>query len=299
MLTRNYLKGLNVDSDKIDSIIEAHAETVEGLKSKIAEAQSEAESFKSAANERDKYKTDFETLKVKFNDSQNEVKSLREAATERDNLKAELAKANETITSMQGMSENLNGVTQERDQLKTEVDGLKAEIEQFNEKATASNEELENLRNQLSTFETDKANALAQLEQLKAESEQVKGEYDAFKTQVETEKANATKREMVRSALNNGGVARSDFQDLILNSIDLNSVQFGENGIEDVETFIEDTKGKYPSCFGTVTETGTPPVQPISGTHARKITLAQVKNMSPDEINSNWEAVQKAMAKGE
>ena len=298
MLTRNYLKGLNVEGDKIDSIIEAHVETVEGLKSKIAEAQAEAESFKNAATERDKYKNDFDVLKGKYTEAQNEVKSLKDIATERDSLKTELEKANEALASMQGVNDNLTGVTQERDQLKTEVDDLKAEIEKFNEKETASNQELEGLKQQLATFETDKANALAELEQLKAESEQVKGEYDAFKTQVATEKENATKREIVRNALNNGGVARSDFQDLILNSIDLNSVKFGDDGIEDVDAFIETTKDKYPSCFGTVTETGTPPVQPISGTHARKFTLEQIKNMSPEEINQNWEAVQKTIAKG-
>lgn len=234
MLTRNQLKSLGIEGDKIDAIVEMHVDTVEGLKGEIS-----------------KYQTQIESYKEKINSNKN--------------------------------------IVTERDQLKNEVDSLKAQIEGFTEKETTANNELTSLREQLATLETDKSNATAEAERLKTE-------FDAFKTQVETDKTNAAKRDAVRTALRNGGVNRSDFQDLILNSMSLDEIKVGENGIEDADSFIATTKAKYPSCFGTVTEGGTPPVDPMGGNSQKTLTIAQIKAMTPDEINQNWEAVQKAMA---
>lgn len=257
-LTRNYLKSIGVDAEKIDSIIEAHAETVEGLKSRISEIQAEADAYK-------------------------------DAASAKDQLTADLDKANKTISNLREKSEAANGITQERDALKTEVDSLKAQITEFTEKETTANNELTSLREQLATFEADKNTATA-------EAERVKTEFDAFKTQVETERTNAVKRDAVRNVLRDNGVARSDFQDLIINSLSMDDISMGENGMENADTFIETTKSKYPSCFGTVTEEGTKSVEPMGGNPPRKLTIAQIKAMTADEINANWEAVQKAMA---
>ena len=101
----------------------------------------------------------------------------------------------------------------------------------------------------------------------------------------------------MRTALRNGGVERSDFQDLIINSMNLDDVKMGDNGIEEADTFIESTKSKYPSCFGTVQEGGTNPINPPAGNPPRSLTLAQIEKMSPDEINANWEAVQQTLSK--
>lgn len=43
-LTRKYLKAMGIEDEKIDQIIEAHTETVDGLKSEIANAKNNAES---------------------------------------------------------------------------------------------------------------------------------------------------------------------------------------------------------------------------------------------------------------
>ncbi len=55
-LTRKYLKAMGIEDEKIDQIIDAHTETVDGLKSEIA-----------------KYKTDADTLK----DVQEELNELK------------------------------------------------------------------------------------------------------------------------------------------------------------------------------------------------------------------------------
>lgn len=258
MLTRNQLKSLGIEGDKIDAIVEMHVDTVDGLKGEITKYQTELESLKGVSAERDK-------------------------------LQSELDKATKTINSYKEKTAGNDAIVTERDQLKTEVDSLNAKLADLTEKETNATNELTTLREQLATLETDKSNATA-------EAERVKGEFDAFRTQVETERTNAVKRDAVRTALRNGGVTRSDFQDLILNSMSLDEVNVGESGIEDADSFINNMKAKYPSCFGTVTEGGTPTVEPIGGNPSKPLTIAQIKAMTPDEINKNWDAVQKAMA---
>lgn len=260
MLTRNSLKALGIESEKIDAIIDGHVETVNGLKGKTEELQAELDKVKSAVSERDKYKENLE-------------------------------KANEKIKALESKYANQDDIISERDQFKNEVDSLKAEIEQFTTERDTSNNELKSLREQIATFENEKAT-------LTENANKVQQEFDAFKAQIETEKTNTVKRDAVRNALRSNGVARTEFQDLIINALNLNDINVGEKGIENVDALIESTKTKYPACFSTVEEVGTPPVQPLNGNPPRPLTIADVKKMTPEQINANWAEVQKALAQG-
>lgn len=259
MLTRPFLKSLGIESDKIDAIIEGHAETVNGLKSEKDALQSQLD-------------------------------ALNPVVAERDQLKGKLEKADKEITSLKEKATGNEDITKERDTLKSEVETLKANIEEFTKQRETAETEMTSLKEKLATFETDKTT-------LTEERDKVQKEFEAFKTQIETEKTNTAKREAVRTALRNGGVERSDFQDLIINSMNLADVNITDEGIENADTFIESTKSKYPSCFGTVQEGGTPQITPPSG-GGKTFTRAQIEKMTPDEINENWEAVQKVLAKG-
>lgn len=56
-LTRKMLKAMGIDEDKIDQIIEAHAETVDGLKSDIAKYKGDAEKLPNVQKELDDLKS--------------------------------------------------------------------------------------------------------------------------------------------------------------------------------------------------------------------------------------------------
>lgn len=260
MLTRNSLKALGIESEKIDAIIDGHVETVNGLKGKTEELQAELDKYKGAVSERDKFKES-------------------------------LDKANEKIKALENKYSNQDDIISERDQFKNEVDTLKAEIEKFTTERDASDNELKSLREQVATFENEKAT-------LTENANKVQQEFDAFKAQIETEKTNAVKRDAVRTALRANGVARAEFQDLIINALDLNGINVDDKGIENVDALIESTKTKYPGCFSTVEEIGTSPVEPPSGNPPRPLTIADVKKMTPEQINANWAEVQKALAQG-
>lgn len=68
-LTRKLLKSFQLEDSVIDSIIEAHAETVEGLKAQITEAQAAAQSMQAVTKERDDLKKEVETLKQNGGDA--------------------------------------------------------------------------------------------------------------------------------------------------------------------------------------------------------------------------------------
>lgn len=74
-LTRKMLKGLGIEEEKIDFIIDAHTETVEALKKSKTDIEAEIESYK-----------DF---KKKFEDLQKDVDAKNDWKTKYDELKAE------------------------------------------------------------------------------------------------------------------------------------------------------------------------------------------------------------------
>lgn len=55
-VTRKFLKGMGLTDEQVDTIIEAHAETVDGLKEKLAKAEADAATLEAVTKERDALK---------------------------------------------------------------------------------------------------------------------------------------------------------------------------------------------------------------------------------------------------
>ena len=55
-LTRKYLSALGIEAEKIDEIISAHTETVDGLKDEIAKYKGDAEKLPAVQKELDELK---------------------------------------------------------------------------------------------------------------------------------------------------------------------------------------------------------------------------------------------------
>ena len=96
-LTRKFLKALEIEDEKIDQIIEAHTETVSGLKDSLDKAEAAAKDLPSVQKELDATRADLEavkkdgwkykhdTLKKEFEDykkgvTAKETKAAKEAA---------------------------------------------------------------------------------------------------------------------------------------------------------------------------------------------------------------------------
>lgn len=62
-LTRKLLESLGIESDKVTTIIEAHAETVDALKAQIGDLKSNADKYETTKADLDKVKAELDTLK--------------------------------------------------------------------------------------------------------------------------------------------------------------------------------------------------------------------------------------------
>ena len=65
-LTRKYLSALGIEAEKIDEIISAHTETVDGLKDEIAKYKGDAEKLPAVQKELDEEKDGKDPWKVKY-----------------------------------------------------------------------------------------------------------------------------------------------------------------------------------------------------------------------------------------
>lgn len=62
-LTRKFLKAMGIEDEKIDQIIEAHTETVDGLKESLEQAQTDAKALPGVQKELDTVKADLDAAK--------------------------------------------------------------------------------------------------------------------------------------------------------------------------------------------------------------------------------------------
>lgn len=88
-LTRKMLKAMGIEEDKIDQIVEAHAETVDALKDKLKTAEADSEKLKAVQRELDDlkangdYKDKYEAEKKAFEDYKN-AQAQKEAQTAKE-----------------------------------------------------------------------------------------------------------------------------------------------------------------------------------------------------------------------
>ena len=99
-LTRKLLKGMGLSDEQVDTIIEAHTDTVDGLKSDIAKFEGDAKKLPGVQKELDDlkaagdggYKEKYEKEKKAFEDFKNE-QTAKETKKAKENAYRELLKA--------------------------------------------------------------------------------------------------------------------------------------------------------------------------------------------------------------
>lgn len=99
-LTRKLLKGMGLTDEQVDTIIEAHADTVDGLKADIAKYEGDAKKLPGVQKELDDlkaagdggYKEKYEKEKKAFEDFKNE-QTAKETKAAKENAYRELLKA--------------------------------------------------------------------------------------------------------------------------------------------------------------------------------------------------------------
>jgi len=126
---------------------------------------------------------------------------------------------------------------------------------------------------------------MTETERLRSQAEQAKAE-----AQAATEKA--------RKALADAAVSRAAAQHgidpaLLARLVD---VEFDADGMPiDVETSVKAVLQQYPQLKPTATATGVAATNPA---RVQKLTMDDIRRMSPDQINARWDEVQIVMAGG-
>lgn len=102
-LTRKFLSALGIEADKIDEIITAHSETVDGLKEEVNKYKSNAEAYnsvkseldelKKTANKDDSYKVKYESIKAEFDEYKKDIENKATAEKKSTAYKTLLVKA--------------------------------------------------------------------------------------------------------------------------------------------------------------------------------------------------------------
>lgn len=122
--------------------------------------------------------------------------------------------------------------------------------------------------------------ALEKAEKNGGDAAKVQAEFDAYRQQVETEKANAAKSEAVRKALKASGVQREEFLDLLMGKVELDKVEMDGDAVKDEASFVAPFKASYAGCFASESEQGTKLQNPPSGggTRMTKEQIAKIEN---------------------
>ena len=145
-LTRKFLSALGIEADKIDEIINAHAETVDALKEerdsfkdkaekfdaehkKVGDLEKEVEGLKDSTKE--SYKVKYEALKEEFADYKKGIETEKTKATKTTAYKAllkEIGISEKRIDSVVKVSD-VDGIKLDKDGKIEGVDDLKKSLE--------------------------------------------------------------------------------------------------------------------------------------------------------------------------
>lgn len=130
MLTRKMLKAMSIDDEKIDQIIDAHAETVDGLKEKLKTAEDKANKLDGVqkelddlkANSGDDWKTKYENEHTAFENFKKDQTAKETKAAKEKAVKAYFEGKNITGANldiaMRGASAEIAGVELDGDKIK-------------------------------------------------------------------------------------------------------------------------------------------------------------------------------------
>lgn len=140
-LTRKFLSALGIEQDKIDEIITAHTDTVDGLKEDIKKYKADAEAYQTAQKEiddmkkmvanGDTYKVKYEALKTEFDTFKKDLSAKETKAKKSDLYRKMLAEVgvNEKLLDKVLAVTKLDDIELEGDNIK-DADKVKDSIKE-------------------------------------------------------------------------------------------------------------------------------------------------------------------------
>ena len=253
-LTRRFLAGMGIEDKQIESIIEAHSDTVTALK-----------------NERDSYREKAEM-----------VPTLQKQLEE--------AKADTSLADMQAKyDESEKAHKRELSALKKEADAAQAKISELETANSDLSAKLEEANaNHQQELEAKQAEFDAALAEANGAKDGIQTEFDEYKAGVEAKEALDAKAKAYRSQILGVAGLAPNYLDDVMAVTNLDGIELDEDGnIADSESLIESAKTKWGNfILKTKTdpaEVETPPApavgdKGIEGAHERALQIARERH---------------------
>lgn len=174
----------------------------------------------------------------------------------------------------------INGLTDERDALKADVEKYKTEAER------------------LASVEKDLVKAQAKLEDAEKTSEKLKAlqsEYEDYKADVNAKATQAQKEKAYKELLKEAGVSEKRYESIIKVS-DLSGVEIDKDGkVKDAKALVDNIKSEWADFIVTEGAKGASTPNPPSNQGLKTYSKDDIKHMSADEINKNWDSIKDSL----
>lgn len=134
-------------------------------------------------------------------------------------------------------------------------------------------------------------------EKWKTKYQALKDDFDTYKTEQTKKESHAAKEKAYRALLQEAGVSEKRLES-VLKVSDVDSVELDEKGaIKGADKLTESIKSEWADFIPTTTTQGAQTATPPTTTTQKTYTIADIRKMSPAEINQNFDAI-KASLKG-
>jgi ATP-dependent Lon protease len=173
------------------------------------------------------------------------------------------------------------------EEIATERDAFKADAEKY--KAEAE---------RLGSVEKDLVKAQAKLEDADKTAEKLKAlrdEFDSYKADVDAKASQAQKEKAYRALLAEAGISDKRF-DSIIKVSDLSSIEFDKDGnVKDSKNIVAGIKSEWADFISTQDTKGAQTATPPASDPSKVYTREDIKHMSADEINKNWDSIKDSL----
>lgn len=174
----------------------------------------------------------------------------------------------------------INGLTDERDALKADVEKYKTEAER------------------LASVEKDLIKAQGKLEDAEKTSEKLKAlqnEFDEYKADVDAKATQASKEKAFRELLKEAGISEKRY-DAIIKVSDMSAIEIDKDGkIKDAKSIVGNIKNEWADFIVIEGAKGASTPNPPSSGGMKSYSRDDIKHMSPDEINKNWDSIKDSL----
>lgn len=170
------------------------------------------------------------------------------------------------------------------------VDGLKADLARYKETAGKA----EQLQKDL-----EKANAdleSAKKDGWKDKHDKVKKEFDDYKAGITAKETKAAKEKAVRAYYEGKKITGDNLAIAMRGSgAEIDGIELDGDKIKDTAALDALVSGAFAKLVSTTTVTGATTATPPAQTPPKTFTRDEIRNMTPDEINKNFDAIKASL----